>query len=280
MPNRPVTAEPPEAPEDEKPWAGEGGSPRLAIEGFAGPLEQLLLLARAHKIDLGSVSLVALVDQLTGALRKSSKRIPLGQKADWVVMAAWLLQLRSLLLLPAGAPEQQAATVEANQLRGQLQALAETQALARWLQARPQVGFEVFARGQPEIFGVAVDATEAVDVIEFLWASLALFNDPDAAVETKEIYRPPGNHDLYTVAEARDRILLRLSELPDGAPLNQLLPAPDASVDAAPPTALRRRSAWSSTLIASLELARQGEVALQQERDFQPIHLAPVKCSC
>jgi segregation and condensation protein A len=249
-------------------------SPRLAIGGFAGPLEHLLLLARARKIDLGSVSLIALVDQLTGALRQASKSIPLAQKADWVVMAAWLLQLRSLLLLPADAPEQQAATVAANQLRGQLRALAETQALARWLQARPRLGFDVFARGQPEIFGVAADAAEAVDVIEFLWASLALFNDPDAAAETKEIYRPPWNHDLYTVAEARDRILLRLSELPDGAP------APDASVDAAPPTALRRRSALSSTLIASLELARQGEVVLQQERDFQPIHLAAVKCSC
>ena len=74
---------------------GEGGSPFLTLDGFAGPLDHLLTLARAQKIDLSRIALGALVDQLVVALRQASANMPLGQKADWVVMAAWLVQLRT-----------------------------------------------------------------------------------------------------------------------------------------------------------------------------------------
>jgi chromatin segregation and condensation protein Rec8/ScpA/Scc1 (kleisin family) len=92
----------------------------------------------------------------------------LGQKGDWVVMASWLLQLRSLLLLPADSPAQQAAAAEADQLRGRLISLQEIQTLAAWLDRRPQLGHDVFARGQPELFGTAVETGHEVDVIAFL----------------------------------------------------------------------------------------------------------------
>jgi segregation and condensation protein A len=69
--------------------------------GFAGPLDHLLALARAQTIDLAAISLTALLDQLAEALRQAPASVPLGQKGDWVVMAAWLVQLRARLLLPA-----------------------------------------------------------------------------------------------------------------------------------------------------------------------------------
>jgi segregation and condensation protein A len=99
--------------------------------------------------------------------------MPLGQKANWVVMAAWLVQLRSRLLLPADAPTQQQAAAEADQFRVRLVALQDMQALALWLERRPQLGRDVFGRdvfgrGQPEVFGVSIAAGQAVDVIEFL----------------------------------------------------------------------------------------------------------------
>jgi len=81
---------------------GEGRTPLLALDGFNGPLERLLTLARARQVDLARVPLADLVDQLTAAWRGAPPAMPLSQKGDWVVMAAWLLQLRSLLLLPAG----------------------------------------------------------------------------------------------------------------------------------------------------------------------------------
>ena len=93
------------------------GAPLLDLDGFHGKLDQLLTLARAEKIDLAALSLTALVEQLTVALRQAP--VPLGQKGDWVVMAAWLLQLRTRLLLPAEVA-QQAAQAEAEALGGRL----------------------------------------------------------------------------------------------------------------------------------------------------------------
>jgi segregation and condensation protein A len=250
---------------------GAGQTPHLTLEGFAGPLDQLLALARAQTIDLSRLPLGELVDQLALALRQARGTLALGQKADWVVMTAWLLQLRSLLLLPPDTPAQQEAAAEAGALRRRLVALADVQALAGWLDRRPQLGHDVFARGRPEIFSAAsADAAPAIDVIEFLWASLALFDD-DPAPETAAIYQPrPLN--LYPVAAARDRILRRLGVAPGGGPLEQFLPDPPASEAWTP---LRRRSAWSSTFAAALELAKQGQVVLGQGEDFEPIHIAP-----
>jgi segregation and condensation protein A len=128
---------------------GEEGSPSLTLDGFAGPLDHLLALARAQKIDLAGLSLTTLLDQLTAALRQAPASVPLGQKGDWVVMAAWLVQLRARLLLPADPAAQQDAATEVGQLRDRLVALRETQALAGWLERRPQLGRDVFARSHP-----------------------------------------------------------------------------------------------------------------------------------
>jgi segregation and condensation protein A len=124
--------------------------------------------ARAQKIEIGKISLDALVDQLATALQQAPAETPLGQKGDWVVMAAWLVQLRARLLLPADAPAQQDAAAEVDRLRGRLVALEEMQALAGWLDRRPQLGHDVFARGRPEVFGVSVEAGSAIDVVAFL----------------------------------------------------------------------------------------------------------------
>ena len=138
-------------------------------------------------------------------------------------------------------------------------------------QRRPQLGHDVFARGQPEVVGVSVNAGPAIDVIEFLWASLAQFDDKSATPDTETVYRP-ARLALCTVAEARDRILRRLADNPAGATLGQCLPPPPAAADAETQPGLRRRSACS--LVASLELARQGDVVLGQEQAYDPIYLS------
>jgi segregation and condensation protein A len=256
-------AEPPEdGPDDRE------RTPHVTLPGFSGPLDLLLIRARAQKINLADISLVALAEQIAAALQLAPPAVPLGQKGDWVVMTAWLVQLRSLLLLPADAPGRQDAAAEADQLRTRLAGLQEMQALAGWLERRPHLGRDVFARGRPEFFGVSVEAGQAIDVVEFLWASMALFDD-GAGPETEEIYQPRLFPELYAVAEARARILQRLAELPDGGPLAALLPETGGATG----SDLRRRSAWSSTLAASLELAKQGDVVLAQDADFQPIHV-------
>jgi segregation and condensation protein A len=257
----------------EEPGEGQPGtSPILTLDGYTGPLDRLLTLARAQQIDLSDLPLTALLDQLAAALRQAPAVTSLAQKADWVVMAAWLVQLRARLLLPADAAAQQEAASEAGRLREQLMALREIKALAFWLESRPQLGHDVFARGQPEVFGVSVDPAHGVDVVAFLWASLALF-DVDGPPDTATVYRLP-QLELHTVAEAHDRILQRLAKMPGGGPLVRFLPDPDEGAQSDTRRALRRRSAWSSTLIASLELARQGEVVLGQEASFGDIEVA------
>jgi hypothetical protein len=110
----------------------------------------------------------------------------------------------------------------------------------------------------PEGFGVSVEAGQAIRMVEFLWASLALFDD-DTAAPTD--YRPL-HLDLYQVAEARERILRRLADAPEGQSLDRLLPDPPDIPESEARGKLRRRSTRSSTLIAGLELAKQEDELL------------------
>ncbi|HEV7582298.1 MAG TPA: hypothetical protein VGO77_18130 [Mycobacterium sp.] len=255
---------------------GEGvRTPLLTLNGYNGPLEELLTLARSRRIDLGKIPLLDLVDQLAAAVRDAPPATPMGQKGDWVVMAAWLVQLRSLLLLPDDAPARQAAQDEVEGFRDRLSELAEIQLLATWLDERPRLGRNVFVRGQPfEGSDPAVEATSEIDVIEFLWASMALFDDGTPGPDVSDVYRPRWR-DLYSIAASRARILNRLAETPDGLSLDRLLPEEATAADILAEPMLKTRAAWSSTLIAGLELAKQGNVGLAQEDIFAAIHVSP-----
>lgn len=147
----------------------EERTPRLTLNGYSGSLEGLLILARSRRIDLAKIPLLDLVDQLVAAVRDMSPATPVAQKSAWVLMAAWMVQLRSLLLLPADASARQAAGAEADRFRDRLPGLAEIQALAAWLDGRPHLGRNVFVRGQPsEGSDVAIEAALEFDVIDFL----------------------------------------------------------------------------------------------------------------
>lgn len=244
--------------------AGEGETPLLVLGGFTGPLDHLLALARSGQIDPARVPLAALAGQLAAALRQAPATTPLGRKGDWVVMACWLVQLRARRLLQADPPAQPP-------IGPPPAARHAPAALAAWLERRPQPGREVFCRGRPELPALA--AAPAVDVIEFLWASLDLFDD--AAAATTAPRDRPRWPELHSAVEARARILERLEMRPEGGPLGAFLPPP-----AAADTALRRRSAWTSTFIASLELARQGAVLLEQAGGFAPLQLRRPAIQC
>lgn len=258
-----------------EPVAGPGGedaSPWLDLAGFGGRLERLLALARARRIDLARIALPALADQLIAALRDAGNRTPLALRADWVVMAASLVQLRSRLLLPADAATQEAAAAEAAQLRRGLARLDAVQAAARWLDKQPRLGRDVFARGRPELTGIGTATLHQVDVTEFLWASLALLDDDLSPPDTVPRYRPAWL-DLHAVPDARHRILRHMAGRTGLCRLDQMLPEPPEPD--APENAWQRRSRWTSTFTASLELAKQGEVVLTQEEAFAPISVQP-----
>jgi segregation and condensation protein A len=272
--------------EPAEPHAGDGqageGTPQLTLAGFNGSLEALLAQARAHRIDLATLRLEEFVNQFADRLQQANGPTPLSRKADWLVMASWILLLRSNLLLPKDAPTQRAALAQAGALRDRLVALQEIQAVAAWLERRPQLGRDVFARGQPDhsrapVMAQPRAAQPDLDVVAFLWACLDQFDDPAGAVERRPVYRPIV-FALHSVANARTRILRRLAEVTDGETLDKFLPEAEAAGDgqSKSQTNLRRCSAWTSTFLASLELAKQGDVALGQQALFSPIHVSRV----
>jgi segregation and condensation protein A len=249
---------------------GEGDTPYLELAGFSGPLDLLLALARTRQIDLAHLPLGELVDQLATALQQAGPS--LGERGTWLVMACWLLLLRSRLLLPPDAPAQQGAEDTAVELRGRLLDLQAAKALARWLDRRPQLGLDVFARGQSEPLGAFFGAQHQVDVIEFLWAAMGLFPEDADEPGATAVYRPRWA-DLYALGDACERILRLLADAPDGAQLSRFLPDLSGERETAIPAKLRRRAAWTSTFMASLQLARDGEVDLDQDGLFAPIHV-------
>jgi segregation and condensation protein A len=142
-----TTQDPWEAP----PRPPASAAPVLEVAGFAGPLDWLLEMARAQRIDLAQLSIVHLVEAFTAALEAAlaqrESRVDLSRWGEWLGMAASLALLRSRLLLPPDAPEARAAQDEAEAIRRQALERAAIRQAAEWLDRRPQLGRDVFARG-------------------------------------------------------------------------------------------------------------------------------------
>ena len=143
----------------------------LAVDGFEGPLDWLLELARTRKIDLARLSILALVEAFAGAMEAALRRAPdapapdLAQWAAWTVMAAQLAELRSRLLRLADALEARTAQAEAEALRRRWLRRADMMEAADWLERRHQLGRDVVARGQPGAgrFERLADAADLID---------------------------------------------------------------------------------------------------------------------
>jgi segregation and condensation protein A len=231
----------------------------LSLEGFEGPLDLLLDLARAQKVDLARISILALVEQYLAVI-EGAARIRLELAADWLVMAAWLTWLKSRLLLPAEDPEAAEAEQSAELLAARLAELERMRAAAAWLSARPLLGFDVFARGAPE------DHT-ATDRSRLLADLPALLRAYVEAVRrgTARITYQPRQLSFWTVQDAIKRLTATLGSMPGWTTLERFLP---------PLSGQEHRAAIASTLLASLELARNGQLRLRQDSPFSPILVA------
>lgn len=267
--------------EDPAPWrAGAVGDvPVLRVEGYEGPLDWWLEQAQARRIDLARLPILALVEQCVAALDDAlaardgagRPRVPLQQAGDWLVMAARLALLRSHLLLPPEAEDARAARHEAEALRGHLVERARLRAAVAWLDARPQLGRDVFARGMPrsdEGPAPGHDPARVADLTALLRACLVALAMPGG----QEAFRPAAPAP-WSIQDALARVRRLLGERPDGAAFARFLPpiAPEA-----PDRDLRCRNAVASTLSAGLEMARTGEADLHQDEAFGDIHLRGV----
>jgi len=230
------------------------------IDGFEGPLDLLLALARTQKVDLMRLSVLALAEQYLAVIdRARSLRIELA--ADWLVMAAWLAFLKSRLLLP---PDPQAEGPGADEmaaaLAARLERLEAMRRAAAQLMARDLLGQQRFARGAPE----AITATRSVR-----WqAGLLDLMSAYARLRTRDEFRPFAfdRSGVFTMEQALERMTRMLGAMPAWTDLTAFLPEGWA----APPQA---RSAAAATFAAALELARQGRLELRQTSAFAPLEL-------
>lgn len=249
-----MTAAPALAPDREEPHL------LLDIDGFEGPLDLLLSLARTQKVDLRRIPILQLADQYL-AFIADARRLELDVAADYLVMAAWLAYLKSRLLLPQPeAVPGPSANEMAERLAFRLQRLEAMRDATARLFARDRLGRDVFARGCPE----GVEVTTATTYTNTLYDLLKAYAQQrtKALPARMELTRAP----VYAIEEARHRLERMLGMLIDWARLEALLP-PDYQ------GAGRRRTGLASTLLASLEMAKDGLLDLQQEAPFAPVFL-------
>jgi len=239
-----------------------GDSLFLKLDGFEGPLDLLLDLARSQKVDLAKISILALVDQYLAVI-EGARRVRLELAAEWLVMAAWLTWLKSRLLVPAGSDDADDAEQVAELLAGRLKALELIRAAAAWLGQRPILGTDVFTLGAREDHVVIDNSRLLIDQSGFLAAYLR-----GRRRGTKAMAYEPRKLSWFTVQDALKRLVSLLGSLPDWTSLERFLPELQ---DGRPEDALVRRAALSSTLLAGLELARGGQLQLRQTEAFGPI---------
>ena len=230
----------------------------LNLDGWEGPLDLLLNLARAQKVDLAQISILQLVDQYTDYIA-NARALKLEIAADYLVMAAWLAYLKSCLLLPKD-PEQDPSPEEVA-LRLQMRLLrldAMREAGARLL-GRDRIGRDVFVRGLPEGLRLVRKSAWQVNSFELFSAYGAVKARTQPAMHVVHL------RSVMTLDDAIERVGKMIGMAIDWMEIGQFLPDSDDPAF--------RRSALASSFVAALELARRGRLDLRQDEPFAPLQV-------
>lgn len=235
----------------------------LALDGFEGPIDLLLSLAREQKVDLSTIAILPLAEQYLAYIA-SARKLRLEIAADYLVMAAWLAFLKSRLLLPEPQVDESqpdpAAMAEA--LKFQLLRLEAMQKAAKQMQELPQLGSDFFLRGKPEPIEVEEKPIYFLPIQDLL-----------AALAAPQRRRKPDAYNiaptrLYSMEESVERMRDLLGIMPSWSVLRSFMP----QVSGEGPV-LEQRSAIASTFAATLELVKNGELEVRQDGVFAPIYI-------
>ena len=239
--------------------------PVLHLEGFDGPMDLLLDLAERQRIDFGRMSIKALAEQFVAALARLASSVPLEKRADWVVVATRLVLLRSRLVFPQTQEAAVEAEREARRTLRDLAELAAARRLASWLQERPQLGVDVFGRGKPE------RRTLESGYVALMEACLTVLRRDAPEERSAPTAYQPVVHQLWSLSDAIAHLRQLLADRPEGDELANCLLQVFGPAEL---EALSTRKAVAVTLMAALELAKNGMASLEQSSAFGPIWLA------
>ncbi len=228
------------------------------IDGFEGPIDMLLSLAREQKVDLTRISILQLADQYLEFVVRA-RRANLELAADYLVMAAWLAYLKSRLLLPdTGASDEPSGEEMAAALAFQLQRLEAMRECGARLLGRPRRGRERFARGRPD---EPISLARAVPEVS-LYDLLKAYGEHRRRTTEQTLYIT--SLQIHSMQEALERLTRLLGSGGEWESLWRFLPENLGGGALA-------RSAFASTFVASLELAREGRVQVRQSGTYGPI---------
>ena len=231
------------------------------VDGFEGPLDLLLTLSRAQKVDLRQISVLALAEQYLNFINQA-KDLRIELAADYLVMAAWLAFLKSRLLLPPDPADDGPSGADlAAHLAFQLERLQAMRDVAAQLMGRDQKGRDFFVRGIPENLARVRKITRTATLLDLMQGY--------ARVRTRDDFRPYSmdRSAVMTLEQALERMRSLIGFAGDWTDLASYLPE-GWQLDPG-----RRRSATAATFAASLELAKTGAVELRQSAMFAPIQI-------
>ena len=232
----------------------------LDVDGFAGPIDVLLTLAREQKVDLTQISILELADQYLAWVAKL-RQANLELAADYLVMAAWLAYLKSLLLLPTSSDDEEPTGEEmAAALQFQLLRLESMQQAGEKLLGRDQLGRDFFPRGNPEKFGYNLNNAFEASIYDLLKAYGEHTHRSNVRTLRVEL------SDLYSTDDGLKWLTKMLGSMPDWASLLQFLPV-EIKGD------LVSRSMVASALSAALQLTKQGELKMRQTETFGTVYV-------
>ena len=233
----------------------------VELGGYEGPLDLLLTLGRAQKLDLRRISILRLAEQYL-AFVEAAKRLRIELAADYLVMAAWLAYLKSRLLLPPDPTEEGPSGEEmAAHLAFQLERLEAMRAVAARLMARNRLGRDVFVRGAPEAVTRETRVEHQAGLVDLLRAY--------ARIKTRDDFQPLHltREPVYTMEAALERMRGLIPAAIDWIELAAWLPGDWAG------DPVKRRSAVAASFAAALELVKAGRLDLRQGAPFEPIFL-------
>jgi len=245
---------------DVTPSDGENALFVVDVDGFEGPIDVLLTLAREQKVDITQISIVQLADQYL-AFVAEARKTNLELAADYLVMAAWLAYLKSRLLLPdLGEEDEPSGEEMAAALAFQLRRLQGMQDAGARLMARNCLGQDFFGRGQPEKFTITATSVFEVSLFDLLKS----YGDQKRRKSGGTLHIEPW--ELYSVDDALERLHKLIGNTPNWETLASFLPSGIKEK-------LTYRSAVATTFTAALEMAREGKLRVRQNGAFQPIFI-------
>lgn len=235
----------------------------IDIDGWEGPLDLLLTLARNQKVDLRAISILDLVEQYLVFI-ESAAALKLELAADYLVMAAWLAYLKSALLLPKDPLIDPSPEELALRLQLRLERLNAMREAGARLMARDRLGRDVFLRGSPEGLRTVKSRAWDCDYFELINAYGQI------RARTQPVLHVVKKRAVMTLEEALQRVSAMIGRAIEWTHIEAFLP-----IDADPSL---RKSALASSFVAALELAKNGRIDLQQEASFAPLMLRARIC--